>query len=661
MALLTIDKVSLAFGTHVLMEQINFSLESNERVALVGRNGAGKTTFLKLILGEAHADEGQIHHPDDLKIAYLAQEVQHTKTGTVFDIVASGAGDAQNLLIQYQHLIHEVEQSASETNLKKLESIQEELEHINGWALIQLVEQTISRMQLNPDDLIENLSGGLKRRVMLARALVNNPDILLLDEPTNHLDIESILWLETFLKQYNGCVLFISHDRIFMQNVANRVIELDRGKLSSWQGDYDNYLKRKAEQLHAEEQENKLFDKKLAQEEVWIRQGIKARRTRNEGRVRALKQMRQERSQRRNKLGNVKMEISDNLKSGKIVAEVENISYTYQDKAQSENSQSQKILEDFSTLILRGDRIGLIGPNGVGKSTLLKLLLGELKPDCGTVHIGTKLQIAWFDQLRSQLDEEQTVLENIGQGKEFVVINDKQRHVYSYLQDFLFSPERARVQVKALSGGERNRLLLARLFTQPANLLVLDEPTNDLDSDTLELLESLLLEFQGTLILVSHDRAFLNNVVTSTLVFEPITESNSASSEAQNNSALKYELVEYAGGYEDWLQQRQSRTNKKRSQNAAKKESSIKDLASNESKPNNEPKKKLSYKLQRELEQLPEEIQQLEQQQEKLEKEIAAPDFYQQEHTITEKKLSELSSVQEQLEQCFIRWEELES
>ncbi len=631
MALLTVDNLSLAFGTHVLLDHTSFSLNAGERVSLIGRNGAGKTTLMRLILGQVQADDGKLHHQDGLAISCLEQEVPDQLSGSVFDIVASGAGDAQELLTQYHHLILQIEEDSSsgrdsEKSLNQLAVVQEALERVDGWTLMQKVEQVITRLLLDADMMIEDLSGGLKRRVMLARALVNEPDILLLDEPTNHLDIESILWLEEFLKSYTGCVLFISHDRVFTQNVATRILELDRGYLYSWEGDYHNYLRRKEEQRHAHEMENQRFDKKLAQEEIWIRQGIKARRTRNEGRVRALQEMRKQRKQRRNEVGKVKMSVDDNLRSGKLVAEVKNISYAY---------DKQLIVDDFSTLIMRGDRIGLIGPNGIGKSTLLKLLLGEIKAEKGSVQIGTKLEVAWFDQLRSQLELEKSVLENIGQGKEFVTINGQPRHVYSYLQDFLFSAERARVKVKALSGGERNRLLLARLFTQPANLLVLDEPTNDLDSDTLDLLESLLMDYQGTLILVSHDREFLNNVVTSTLVFE------------------HGELNEYAGGYDDWLQQRKITAEKSVTKTAKAK------LTKTNISPTPvvEQKKKLSFNEKRELDELPGKIDEYENRQQEVETIMSASDFYQQDQEVIQKTLKELDELQKQLETMYERWE----
>ena len=625
MSIFSIDNLCLAFGAHVLLDHASFSLEKGERVCLIGRNGTGKTTLMRLIEGEMQADEGELHKKDGLKIASLSQEVPHEASGSVFDIVASGVGEAARLLQEYNHVLHDVA-NGDEAALKKMESVQHELEGIDGWSMVQKVEETISRLQLSADEYIENLSGGLKRRVMLAKSLVNEPDILMLDEPTNHLDIESIVWLEGFLKTYSGCVLFITHDRVFLQNVATRILELDRGLLASFPGDYQTYLRRKDEMLHAEEKANDLFDKKLAQEEVWVRQGIKARRTRNEGRVRALKAMRDERGQRRNLLGKAKLELDDKKNSGKLVVEVDKITFKY---------EGQSIVDNFSTIILRGDRIGIIGPNGVGKTTLLNLLLGELQPQSGEVKLGTKLEIAYFDQLRNQLDDDKSILENIGQGREFVNINGRDRHVFSYLRDFLFSSERAKVSVKALSGGERNRLLLAKLFTRPANLLVLDEPTNDLDSDTLDLLEALLVEYKGTLIIVSHDRSFLNNVITSSLVFE------------QDG------LNEYVGGYDDWLRQRKDPVA------AASKTTQLN--AGSSQKPKLPPAIKLSYKEQRELDELPNKIEKLEKQQAEIETIIAEPEFYQQDQQRVASKLAELEEVNKKLEVVYGRWEALDS
>ncbi|MCN4144985.1 MAG: ATP-binding cassette domain-containing protein [Thiohalomonas sp.] len=632
MSIFSIDGLSLAFGSHVLLDHANFSLEMGDRVCLIGRNGTGKTTLMRIIQGEMQADEGDLRRKDGLLVSSLSQEVPHEACGSVFDILASGLGDASRLLQEYNHVLHDVA-DGDEKALKKMETIQHELEAVDGWSLVQRVESTISKLQLSGDDLIENMSGGLKRRVMLAKALVIEPDILMLDEPTNHLDIESILWLENFLKSYSGCVLFITHDRIFLQNVATRILELDRGQLLSFPGDYQTYLRRKEEMLHAEEKANELFAKKLADEEVWIRQGIKARRTRNEGRVRALKAMRVERSQRRDVQGKARLELDDKKNSGKLVVEVDNISYEY-----GSGEHKKPIVKNFSTVIMRGDRIGIIGPNGVGKTTMLNLLLGELAAQEGTVKLGTKLEIAYFDQLRNQLDEEKSIVENIGQGREFVSINGRDRHVFSYLGDFLFSSERAKVSLKALSGGERNRLLLAKLFTKPANLVVLDEPTNDLDSETLQLLEALLMEYKGTLIVVSHDRAFLNNVITSSLVFE---------AEGVN---------EYVGGYDDWLRERKSLN--KESASSTAKETSKPKLAQASSTATKTIK--LSYKEQRELDNLPHKIEILEQKQAELETIVAQADFYQQEQDIVTKKLAELESLNQQLESVYERWDELE-
>ncbi len=627
MSLFSADNLSLAFGTHVLLDRVSFSLEKGERICLIGRNGSGKTTLMRLIQGDMQADEGDLRKQDGLKVSWLEQEVPYEANGKIYAIVASGVGDAANLLQQYHDLLQDVANGHSAA-LKELERVQHDLEAVNGWSLVQRVEESISRLSLDGEANIEDLSGGLKRRVMLAKALANAPDILMLDEPTNHLDIESILWLEEFLRNYNGCVLFITHDRVFLHNVATRILELDRGQLVSFPGDYANYLRRKDEMQNAEEKANERFDKKLADEEVWIRQGIKARRTRNEGRVRALKAMREERSQRQVKTGQVKLEVDDQARSGKLVIDVEKITYEY---------ENRPIVKNFSTLLLRGDRIGIIGPNGAGKTTLLKLLLGELKPQSGQVKLGTKLEIAYFDQLRDQLDDNQTVLESIGLGKEYVTINGRERHVYSYLRDFLFSSARVKVPVKALSGGERNRLLLAKLFTRPANLLVLDEPTNDLDSDTLELLESLLMDYQGTLIIVSHDRAFLNNVITSSLVFE------------------NGELNEYVGGYDDWIRQRKPEPAVKKMTSGFKH-----GQAYQESPITAKKKVKLGYKEKKELETLPALIESLEEQQLELEQIVSQADFYQQDQLKINEVLTLLQTVSQQLETAYERWGELE-
>ncbi len=531
MSLITLQNISLSFGSPPLLDNLDLSIDQGERICLIGRNGEGKSTLMKLIAGELAADEGQVRKRDGVRIARLTQEVPRGYAGTVFELVADGLGELAGLVKRYHQLCAELAEEGGEAAMQRLSSVQQEMEAAGGWQLEQQVGQVISRMQLDPDAAFESLSGGMKRRVMLARALVGDPDLLLLDEPTNHLDIESIAWLEEFLLGWKGSLLFVTHDRAFLRRLATRILELDRDRLSDWPGDYDNYLRRKAEMENAEAQENARFDKKLAQEEVWIRQGIKARRTRNEGRVRQLQAMREQARQRRRKQGSARLELNAAERSGKLVCEAEGISYSW---------EGRPIVRDLSTTILRGDRIGIIGPNGCGKSTLLNLLLGKLQPETGTIRLGTKVEVAYFDQLRAQLDEEATVIDNVGGGRDSVTVNGRQKHIIGYLQDFLFPPARARQPVKSLSGGERNRLLLAKLFTRPANLLVLDEPTNDLDVETLELLEELLLDFDGTLLLVSHDRAFLDNVVTSTLVFE---------GEGRVNA--------YVGGYSDWLAQRE--------------------------------------------------------------------------------------------------------
>ncbi|MCK5640359.1 MAG: ATP-binding cassette domain-containing protein [Gammaproteobacteria bacterium] len=629
MPVISLDKVSLSYGHVPLLDGVDLSIEPGERLCLLGRNGAGKSSLFRLLTGEAHQDEGDIRLQAGYQIAHLAQEVPGNEKKVVFDVVADGLGELGGLLADYHHAIVSLEHDQTEAALNRLADLQQKLEAKDGWSLEQRVETIISLLNLPADKHMDELSGGLRRRVMLGQALVTEPDLLLLDEPTNHLDIEAISWLEGFLKSFKGAVLFISHDRTFVRQLATRVIELDRGKLSSWPGNYDEFLRRKAEQLEIEAEHNALFDKKLAQEEVWIRQGIKARRTRNEGRVRALKALRDERNQRREVQGKVKMQLGQGERSGKLVVEVENAGFSY---------EGNPLIEGFSTRIMRGDRVGIIGPNGSGKSTLLKILLGELSPDSGTVQLGTKLEVAYFDQQRAQLDPEKTVLENLNQGKETVNINGHERHVISYLQDFLFPPERVRSPVKSLSGGERNRLLLARLFTRPANLLVMDEPTNDLDVETLELLEELLMEYQGTLLLVSHDREFLDNVVTSTLVFE---------GDAQVN--------EYVGGYEDWVRQRRlspvaSKTDKSNEGQTvadATKGSEIKS-------------RKLSYKEQRALEELPLQIEALESEQALLQKNLADPELYQTDGGEISVITTRLEAIEDELKSAYQRWEALE-
>ncbi len=628
MALLSMRDVALGFGGPNLLDGVNLQIEPDERLCLVGRNGEGKSTLMKLIAGFSNADSGHVEYQQGLKVAYLTQDVPADINGSVYDVVASGVDKVGELLKDYHHITLKMAEQFNDKIMADLERIQHDLEACDGWQLGQQIESTISRLQLPIDEKFSALSGGLKRRVLLAKALVTEPDLLLLDEPTNHLDIEAIDWLEEFLKSWQGSVLFVTHDREFLRNLATRIIELDRGKLTSWPGNYEAYLKHKEEALHAEEKENALFDKKLAQEEAWIRQGIKARRTRNEGRVRALKAMRDERTQRRERKGNVKMEISDKDRSGKIVIEAENISFKY---------QQQDIVKHFSSVIMRGDRIGIIGPNGVGKTTLIQLLLGNIKPDEGTIKTGTKLEVAYFDQHREELDDKKSVRENLAPGTDNIEINGRSKHVMSYLNDFLFPPQRANSPVSSLSGGERNRLMLAKLFAKPFNFLVMDEPTNDLDVETLELLEELLLEYKGTLLLVSHDRAFLNNVVTSTFVYEGDAKVN-----------------EYVGGYDDWLAQRVQPDEIK-----TEKKSKIKVNNKNE-KAENKKSKKLSYKDQRELDALPKLIEDLENEIAQINDSISAVGFYQQPQDEITKVTERLAQLETELEQAYERWDILE-
>ncbi len=626
MPLIKLTNVSIAYGTHALLNEANFQLDEGERVGLLGRNGEGKSTLLKILEGLVHADSGEVWRKPELKLARLEQAPELSNQETVYDAVAGGLGEIGHWIARYHELSVSMH-AGDEQALKELGHLQHQLEAHHGWQLQQRVETVLSRLNLPADQMISDLSGGWKRRVALARALVIEPEVLLLDEPTNHLDFESISWLEEQLLNYQGALMFITHDRSFLQKLATRIVDLDRGQLVSWPGSYSDYLRRKAAALEEEANRNAEFDKKLAQEEVWIRQGIKARRTRNEGRVRALKKLREERSKRRNVQGTTKLAMDSGEASGKKVIEAKDISFQYDDKP---------LVNHFSVSIQRGDKIGLIGPNGAGKTTLLQLLLGDLQPGEGMVEQGTRLQVAYFDQLREQLDPETTVADSVADGNEFVEIAGNKRHVMSYLSDFLFAPARARSPVKSLSGGEKNRLLLARLFTRPANLLVMDEPTNDLDIETLELLEDRLVSYEGTLLLVSHDREFIDNVVTSVFVFE-------------GNGVIE----EYVGGYSDWFRQKKSIGEKTRDKEAVKPEKKEKSL-----KPK---RKKLSYKDQRELEQLPELLEELEAKQAALNKKINEPDFYRQDQGTVEKKLEELKSLDERLEQTYQRWDELEA
>ena len=635
MSLINLTNAYLSFSDAPLLDHIDMSIEANERVCLVGRNGAGKSTLLKVLNKEVPLDEGQIIYENNVVVSRLQQDPPRDIQGNVFDFVAEGLKEQAQLLRDYYDLSHRIEQDPSESNLSKLAKLQEQLDQQNGWQLDNRIRNVISSLSLDGDALLSSLSGGWLRKAALAKALVCQPTVLLLDEPTNHLDIETIKWLEEFLKSFNGSIVFISHDRSFIRQMATRIIDLDRGKVASWGGDYDSYLVGKEEALRVEELQNAEFDKKLAQEEVWIRQGIKARRTRNEGRVRALKAMRQEHSQRRQVMGSAKMQIEEALRSGKIVFELDNVSYQVADKL---------LVNDFTVQVLRGDKIALIGPNGIGKTTLLKLMLGNLQPTSGSVHCGTKLEVAYFDQYRLELDPEKTVMDNLAEGKQEVMVNGRSRHVLGYLQDFLFPPKRARTPVRALSGGERNRLLLAKLFLKPSNLLVLDEPTNDLDIETLELLEELVNEYQGTVLLVSHDRQFVDNVVTQCWFFEE-----------------KGHIGIYAGGYTDALQQQQQAKPVSVNKNSAPVKKDEKAVTAQANVPEAKKKVKLSYHEQRELAQLPSQIEQLELAIADLQAQIGHSDFFNQPHEVTSPILTDLANKEAELEAVFARWEALES
>ncbi|MDY0206489.1 MAG: ATP-binding cassette domain-containing protein [Pseudomonas sp.] len=638
MALLKLTQVSLAYGATPLLEGVSWQITRGERVCIIGRNGTGKSSMMHIVKGDRLPDSGEVWRAPGLKIGELPQELPVADDRTIFDVVAEGLDGVGELLAQFNHISQNI---VTDEDLTKMMHVQQELEARDGWRLQQLVDSTLSRLQLPADKKMNELSGGWRRRVLLAQALVAEPDLLLLDEPTNHLDIGAIAWLEAALLNFTGAVIFITHDRAFLQNLATRIFELDRGSLIDWNGDYVSFLEHKEQQLAAEETANALFDKKLAQEEVWIRQGIKARRTRNEGRVRELKALRVERSQRRERQGTANINIGGAEKSGKQVIVVDNVSFAHKG--------GRELIKNFSMVLQRGDRIGLLGANGSGKTTLLKLLLGDLQPTAGTVEVGTKLEVAYFDQLRHQLDPEKTVIENVGEGSDTIMIDGQSKHVLSYLGDFLFSPQRARTPVKALSGGERARLLLAKLFTRPANLLVLDEPTNDLDVETLELLEEVLMEFKGTVLIVSHDRAFLDNVVTSTLVFD-----GSAN------------IREYVGGFDDWLRQGGSIrllgvTDDLEAPEPAKVAAKVEPVVEAVVADNAEPKKKLSYKLQRELDAIPGEIEALETELENLHKQVSGAEFYQQPLDVTEAVLAKIDTVQEQLDALIERWAELDS
>lgn len=631
MALVSLQEVSLAFGGPLIFNGLSLQIESGERIALLGRNGAGKTTLMKVLTGDVSIDRGEIVLQKGVRITHLPQEVPVDLKGTVFDIVLLGLGKKAQLISEYHHISHRLHSEHTPELMRKLDVLQEHLDREDGWTVHNEVETVIAHMKLDPEAEFEQLSGGQKRRALLARALVSQPDVLLLDEPTNHLDIDTIHWLEKFLKEYPGALFFVTHDRAFMSNLSTRIVELDRGKIYSWACDYRTFLERKEAMLDNESAYWENFDKKLAQEEVWIRKGVKARRVRNEGRVKALEKLRQEKKAQRRQMGQVRMQAQESEQSGHLVIKASNLGFHYGD---------QCLIENFSTQIMRGDKIGVIGPNGSGKTTLLRILLGKLPPQRGKVRLGTNLEVAYYDQLREQLDEEKTVAENVCGSADTVVINGKPRHIIGYLQEFLFPPERSRTPVKVLSGGERNRLFLARLFTKPSNFLIMDEPTNDLDVETLELLEELLMEYSGTLILVSHDRAFLNNVVTSTMVLEG-----------------RGIINEYPGGYDDWLAQSHASLPKEDSQDTVKQHTQPVNIE--ETKPRE--KKKLSYNEERELEKLVFKIEKLESQREELYAAVADPGFYQKDPKDIAYVRAQLESLEDTLLQAFERWEYLEN
>lgn len=633
MPLLRLDKVSLNFGTHIIFDEIDLTLMKGNRIGLLGRNGAGKTTLMKVITGSMVPDGGERWLRPGVEVAWLEQSLPDADDQTVYDMVAGGLSEVGELLKQYHHLISDYEHA----DMTQLERVQGQLEAKQGWSLGQKVDTVITQLQLPQDKMMSELSGGWRKRVALGRALVREPELLLLDEPTNHLDIPAIEWLEKQLQEYRGALLLVTHDRTFLQNVANKIIELDRGHLYQFEGSFEKFLRFREQQLAAEDTANKLFDKKLAQEEVWIRQGIKARRTRNEGRVRALKALRVERSDRRELQGSAKFKINKAENSGKIVAELTGISHSF---------DGNMVIRNFSTTILRGDRIGIVGANGAGKSTLLKILLGKLKPSEGEVKLGSKLEVAYFDQLREHLDLEKNLIDNVCGGQDYIEINGIKKHAISYLGDFLFTPDRIRTPAKALSGGEQNRAILAKVFSRPANILVLDEPTNDLDIETLELLEDILLNFKGTVLLVSHDRQFMDNVVTSLMVFE-------------GNGTVN----EYVGGYSDWSRKGGKLVSFEEAESTStKNEEDVTDKAVEKPAtvlPVQKPKK-LSYKDQRELEAQPALIEKLESKHAKLEESISQADFYSNDSKKVEQTLKQVADSQAELDQAYQRWEALE-
>ncbi len=628
MALLSIRDIRMGFGQADVLENVSVQIEPAERICLIGRNGEGKTTLMRILNGDLEPLSGQIIRQPGLKTAMLDQKVPQDIQGTVFDQITAGLGPKARLLKQYHEVSRQLSLNGSDGLLRQLDRIQHTIEAEGAWHVHQQVETVISHLKLDADAEVSTLSAGLKRRVLLGRALVAEPDVLLLDEPTNHLDVDSIVWLEAFLEKYPGTLVFVTHDRMFLRKLSTRIVDIDRGQVRSWQCGYDEFVVRKQGLLDAEAKQQELFDKKLAQEEVWIRKGIQARRTRNEGRVHDLMKMRQQRRQRRELLGKVRMEAHKAVDSGNLVIEALGVDFVYP-------GGLEKVISNFTATIMRGDKIGIIGPNGSGKTTLLKVLLGELKATDGTIRQGTKLEISYFDQLHCQLDDDKSVWENVADGYSTVKINGKDKNVVGYLQDFLFTPQQARNRVANLSGGERNRLLLARLFAKPSNMLVLDEPTNDLDMETLELLEELLVDYTGTVLLVSHDRAFLNNVVTGTFVL-------------QGQGRIK----EYVGGYDDWLRQRSEQMPA---------EIAEYDKKEKKHKPRSQKPKKLSYKEQKELESLPLRIEELETEQAKLHEEMIRPAFYKQDAAEIAKVADRTKQIEEELTTAYARWEQLEA
>ncbi|ALU41790.1 ATP-binding cassette ATPase Uup [Pseudoalteromonas rubra] len=633
MDLIRIARAQLAFGTHPLLDQADAVIEAGERVCIVGRNGAGKSTLLKVLDGQVQLDDGEINQVSGLKVSRLEQDPPKGAQGSVFDYVAGGLPDIAQLLIDYHNVSEALQTDHSSSLLSRLERLSADIEAKDAWRFESRIKLVLTQLQLTANMKLEKLSGGWLRKVALAKALVSDPDLLLLDEPTNHLDMSSVEWLEQFLKEFKGGIVFISHDRAFIRGVATRILDLDRGKLISYPGDYAKYLDQKAHDLKVEEAQNALFDKKLAEEEAWIRQGIKARRTRNEGRVRALKALRVERKQRVEQVGKTDFNIESAERSGKLVFEAQHIGHAFKDK---------RIVDEFSTLVMRGDRVGLIGPNGVGKTTLLKILFGDISPDKGKVKQGVNLEVAYFDQYREKLDEEKTVQDNVAEGKQEVQMGGRSRHVLGYLQDFLFPPARARTPVKALSGGEKNRLLLAKLFLKPSNVLVLDEPTNDLDIETLELLEEIINQYQGTILIVSHDREFIDNTCNSVWAFEGHGK-----------------VTEIVGGFSDF---EAYRTQQQAQQKALEKLDKEKQQASDNKKSANKNKSgKLSYKLKLELEALPGKVEALENELEEQQNLVNSPEFFKQDPETTQTALNHLADLESKLEAAFERWEELEA